>query len=511
MDDLSGWELSEVELDRELVRQGGLRQFAECAWDQVESDRFVGGWHLDEISDHLEAVSAGHIRQLVINVPPGMSKSLWACVFWPVWEWITTPRTPWLFGSFDGGLTIRDSRKSKRLVESDWFRARWPELRVKVERDVPNTATEWHNTGGGWRFATSIGGKATGRHPDRRVIDDPTKPKDAMRSRSQLETALQAAEDWYRGTLSSRQANPKTSSTVLIMQRLHDRDLTGIFETEERDAWTFLRLPMRFEAKHRSVTRWFVGEIERTGGDRRDADGELLNPERYDETETEKLERSMGSSVAAAQLQQRPTKLGGSIFRAEWIQYWGHPTSKFPTLPHRPKLIQAWDLTFKGASATGSRRSWTVGQVWAAKGADFFLVAQERGQWEFLEALHALLRLTNREPKATRKLIEDAANGAAAERTLRRKVSGIKLVPTGGGSEARADAVSPLWESMNVWLPHPSIAPWVKNGRDGFIDELLAFPNGAADDQVDASTHALVDLSAGAAQTYRTAMNALWE
>lgn len=507
MDALSSWDLPEIDLDRELVRRGGLRQFAECAWDQVESVPFVGGWHLDEISDHLEAVSAGHIRQLVINVPPGMTKSLMVCVFWAVWDWIEQPRSKWLFGSFDHGLTIRDSRKAKGLVESPWFRARWPGLNVKQERDVPNTATEWHNTRGGWRFATSIGGKATGRHPDRRVIDDPTKPKDAMRSRSQLETALDNAIDWYRGTLSSRQANPKTSSTVLIMQRLHDRDLTGIFEKEERDGWTFLRLPMRFEAKHRSVTRWFVGDQEHVGGDHRVKDGELLCPERYDEPETAKLERAMGSAVAAAQLQQRPTKLGGAVFREEWIQYWGHPASQFPKLPHRPKLIQSWDLTFKGASASGSRRSWTVGQVWAAKDADLFLVAQERGQWEFLEALHAILRLTKRHPDARRKLIEDAANGAAAERTLRRKVSGIKLVPTGGGSEARADAVSPLFESGNIWLPHPSIAPWVR----GVVSEIIAFPNGAADDQVDSMTHALVHLSLGAAQTYRDAMTALWE
>lgn len=491
---------SDADLDVELVAKGGLAELVRVGWDQVESSPLRWGRHIDEVCLHLEAVSRREIRQLVINIPPGTGKSLIVCVFWPVWEWIEEwIDRKFLFGSFDSGLTIRDSRRAKGLVESGWFRARWPHIRVKEERDVPNTATEWHNTRGGWRFATSVGGKATGRHPDTRVIDDPTKPKDAMTDSSALEGALLRAEEWYRGTISSRQADPQTSATVLIMQRLHENDLSGILTREEPDEWVHLRLPMRYEPKFSCQTP--------IGGDWREDDGELLCPERYDEPSVNKLERAMGTRVAAAQLQQRPTPAGGAIYLENWIRYWGAPGSRFVEPPERGAQIQAWDMSFKGKPVGKKRRSFVVGQAWQRTRGDFFLLGQERGQWELVEQIHAVRRLSRAFPRTHRKLIEDAANGAAVVSALKRTLAGMKLVTTGGGSEARAQGVAPFWESGNVWLPWPGLPgfEWVAD----FVDRLISFPNATYDDEVDAMSHALDFLGGNAAKSYKDAMDAL--
>ena len=494
-------------IDVALVEKFGLPKFVELAWDIVEpSQPFIGGWHIDEICYHLTAVSAGDIRNLLINIPPGMSKSLLACVFWGVHDWIQNTDRKWMFGSFDGGLTIRDSRRALGLVESEWFQARWPHVRKNSGQDVPGTVTEWHIHGGGWRFATSTGGKATGHHPNIKVIDDPTKPKDAMISRDAMSTALENAIDWYTGTLASRQADPKTTATVIIMQRLHERDLSGYVLEEEQGKYIHLKLPMEYEPKNRCVTRWFRGvgneRQEITGGDRRTEDGELLCPERFDRESVRDLRRTMGSDVSSGQLDQRPNKAGGSIFREEWFRYWG-VEGLYETLPSRMYLIQVWDFAFKGKPTRGSKkRSFVAGQLWGRSGADCFLLDQERGMWGFVDSIKAVKRLTLRWPKATRKLFEDAANGPAIRDALRGKMHGIVMVPTGGGSIARAEAMSPMFEASNIWIPHPSKHEWVTD----YKTELTAFPNGKNDDQVDCTTHALVDLSSSIVSTYKEAM-----
>ena len=482
----------DVDLDRELVKRGGLRQYVELAWSQVEKTPFVPGWHIDEISAHLEAVTRGEIRTLLVNVPPGMTKSLQTCVFWPTWEWAEVePTSKWLNLSYSSGLSRRDAIRARNLMCTPWFKARWPGLYIPHQNT--HSATDFQNNKGGRRISSTLKGGVTGHHANRIIIDDPTKPMDASGRRAIVGTELDMVIDLYDHTISTRAAEIKTLSIVVIMQRLHERDLSGHMKENESDM-VHLRLPMEYEPKFHCSTK--------IGGDRRAKDGELLCEERFPRKEVDKLKRKLGSVGTASQLQQRPSPIGGAIFKQEWIQYWGHPASPYPELPDRVRMIQSWDFAFKGAPTGRSRRSYVAGQCWASKGSDFFLIAQERGQWEFVESCHAVLRMTKAYPKAVRKLFEDAANGPAIKSALGKRVTGIKLIPTGGGSEARAQAVSPLFEAGNVWLPHPSIAPWVTD----LVAELTGFPMAAHDDQVDACTHALVNLTAGAANAYRTAM-----
>lgn len=495
-----------------MIARGGLLSFIEAAWSSVVPAKpFKDNWHLGEICAHLEAISAGEIRNLIINIPPGCSKSLSTAVFWPAWEWAEVDASrQYIFATYSSTLSRRDAIRMRNLIETDWFQQRWPKIRIPYQNT--RSATYFANNQGGLRMSTSIKGGVTGHHADTIGVDDPLKPLDAEGRRAILGTEIEAVIDWWTGTMSTRQADPSRTRRVITMQRLNERDLCGhVLEEETEEQWVHLRLPMEFETKFpcrtapllkRYKTEDPAEPVIEPGGDQRTEEGELLWPAHYGPQEVATLKRKLGPRSIASQLQQRPSPVGGAIFKSEWFQYWGYPGSKFEQLPERMRQIQSWDFTFKGKPTGGGRRSYVSGQCWGQSGSDFFLLDQERGQWEFVESCHAVMRLTKRWPKAIQKLFEDAANGPAIKSALQKRVIGIKLVPTSGGSMARAQAVSPLYEAGNIWLPHPSVAPWIVD----YVAEVLAFPNGANDDQVDSSSHALVQLSAGISQAYKQAM-----
>src|SRR5262245_33410070 len=165
------------EIDRELATRN-LRDFVLQAWDVVEpSTPFVPGWHVDAIIEHLEAVSLGQIRNLLINVPPRHMKSLAVSVFWPAWEWIRWPERRWLFASYAESLAIRDNVRSRRLIQSMWYQNNWGG-RFQFAGDQ-NEKRKVETNRGGHRIAVGTGGAATGEGGDRLVIDDPHKIADA--------------------------------------------------------------------------------------------------------------------------------------------------------------------------------------------------------------------------------------------------------------------------------------------------------------------------------------------
>jgi len=145
--------------------------------------------------------------------------------------------------------------------------------------------------------------------------------------------------------------------------------------------------------------------------------------------------------------------------------------------------VQSWDMAFKDLSTS----DYVAGGVWGTKMADRYLLEQVRERLGFPETVAAVKAMTKRWPKANLKLVEDKANGPAVIQALRHEIPGLVAVVPDGGKIARAQAVSPQVESGNVYLPHPSIAPWV----EAFVEECSTFPNGKYDDQVDQMTQAL--------------------
>lgn len=482
------------ELDREFVERdepGSLYRFVCMCFAIVEPSTFVDNWHIRILCDYLERVSRCEIMRLVINVPPGTMKSLTVSVFWPLWEWIKRPETKWMFASYDATLSARDGRRMLRVLQSKWFQKRFATRLTELRP----AATDFDNTSGGFRFATSVAGKATGRHADIQVVDDPIKPHDVRGSLAVTKKAIGAVSTWWKETMSSRRANAATFRRVIVMQRLHEDDLAGEMLTE--GGWTHLCLPMRAEPSKVCACQ----NPDCTPEDPRTIEGELLWPERFPEEVVREDETTgMGPSVAAAQNQQRPTPASGGIFQKHWFRYWhtvaGTPVPNDPkfacrdetcrALPDGGVWLQSWDMTFKGTDGT----DFVAGGVWLYKAPDAYLVAQVCARMSFVESCRAVVAMSKRYPLAFTKIIEDKANGPAIVDALKSKISGLILVDPRGGKEARAHACSGLFEAGNVFLPHDLIASWVPAYRT----QVATFPRGVNDDMVDQTTQALIRL-----------------
>lgn len=449
------------EIERELSRRS-FAAFCQLAWHVLEpSTPLRWGWALDAMAAHLEAVHNGTIKNLLINVPPGCMKSLMTSVFFPAWEWGPGGRPDLRFISTSHAerLAIRDNLKCRRLVESEWYRERWP---LSLEHDQ-NAKARFETVSSGFRECMAFT-SMTGSRGDRVIIDDPLSVNAAL-SDAELETA----KTTFLESVPTR-VNDEKSSIIVIMQRLHQNDTSGII-LERGLEFEHLMLPMRFDLSRRCKTKIFT--------DPRTEDGELLFPERFSEETVSGLERTMGAIAAAGQLQQSPVPRGGAVFQREWVKF--YKRAQLP--PQFEIIVQSWDMTFKAASNS----DYVCGLIIARKGANYFVLARKYGRFNYVESKKQIIDLSFEYPKAHTKLIEDKANGSAIIDDLGRDISGIVAIKPTESKEARAQAVTPLFEAGNVFFPDSDEVPWVNE----FLAELLQFPAGAHDDQVDALTQGL--------------------
>lgn len=497
-----------ADFDRDAVQQLGLQAFVQIAWSQLEpSIPYVHNWHIEEICKHLEAVSRGEISRLIINVPPSTSKSILTCVLWPLWQWTWQPSTKWMFASFDATLSVRDARKMRTVLESSWWKERWPN--VVIPRGASAAWSEFENNAGGFRFSTSIGGPGTGRHGNCKVIDDPHKPMKMDGTVEVSSTEIEAANDWHANTWSSRNVDPKNVKEVLIMQRLSMRDLTGYLVglwTAAGLPFEHLRLPMRYEATSPCRTR--------VGGDRRTVDRELLDLNRMSEASVREAEIGLRTDRnIAAQLQQRPVPRGGNTIKDHWLRHYGPcslgckdrqcpgPVFELPPPVADMRIESSWDLTFTGKSTS----DYVCGQVWGFWKHYAVLLDQVRDQMTFSETLRAFERMADKWPTCWKKRVEKAANAEAMRNVLEKKIVGIDLEGPKGSKGDYLEASQPLFEAGVVIYPSPKLNPWVEVVN---FSEILNFPTAPNDDTVDATTHALYQMAKGSMVSIIKAVNA---
>jgi predicted phage terminase large subunit-like protein len=450
-----------AEIDRLLAGADSFYEFVRLAWPVVEpATPFVDGWHIGLICEHLQAVADREIKQLIINVPPRHTKSLLVSVLFPTWVWSWRPSERFLCASYAQRLATRDAVRSRRILVSPWYQSRFGG-QFQLTGDQ-NEKTRYENDKGGYRIATSVGGTATGDGGDVLILDDPHKADEAT-----SDTVREGVLDWVKETWSTRKNDPRTAAEIIIMQRLHERDVTG-YLLSEIGGYENVMLPARYEADRTTVT--VLGPT-----DQRTEPGALLWPERYGDAELSKLETLLGSYGTAGQLQQRPTPAGGGLLKKDWFVDYDELPEKFD------EIVLSWDMTFKDTESG----SFVVGQVWGRRGADKFLIDQVRGRWDFPATVVQFRGQAKQYPTAGAKLVEDKANGPAIISTLKHEIRGIIAVTVKGSKTARAHAVAPDIEAGNVYIPRR--AAW----RREFIAEVEAFPNGPNDDQVDAMTQAL--------------------
>src|SRR5258708_4194369 len=261
-----------AKVDRELATRG-LGEFVHQAWLIIEPlTPFVPGFHIDAIIDHLEAVTRGDIRNLLINVPPRHMKSLLVSVFWPAWEWLRSPERRWLYSSYGAQLSIRDSVKCRRLIESPWYQRLWGD-RFALTSDQ-NTKGRFDNDRSGYRLSTSVGGAATGEGGDRIVCDDPHNVQEA-----ESDSVRKGTIDWFDVVMSTRVNDPKTAAKVVVMQRCHQQDLSG--HLLEQGGWEHLCLTAEYDGPTRATSIGF--------SDARTQPRELLWPDRFGPNEIPNL------------------------------------------------------------------------------------------------------------------------------------------------------------------------------------------------------------------------------
>lgn len=449
---------------RELARRS-LAEFARQAWHILEpATELKWGWALDAICEHLEAVTNGDIKRLLMNVPPGSMKSLLTGVLWPAWEW--GPRglqeMRYLGTAHKQELAVRDNMKCRRLIQSKWYQDRWP---VNLVSDQ-NAKTKYENDRTGFREAMAFT-SMTGSRGDRVILDDPHSVDDANSA-----VKLLGDVTTFREALPSRVNNDK-SAIIIIMQRLNEADVSSVAIDL---GYEHLMIPMRYEPDRARVT--CIG-----WEDPRKIDGELMFPERFPEEQVAELEKTMGSYATAGQLQQRPAPRGGGVIKAAWFQYYTEV----------PKL--EWCSIYADtAQKTGQENDYSVFQLWGRSvTGQAVLLDQIRGKWEapdlLAQARQFWLKAQNWDIAPLRAMkVEDKVSGTGLIQTLRRE--GVAVLPIQRSKDklSRAHDAAPFIEAGNVMLPHWT--PWL----DDLLSEASTFPSGAHDDQLDPMFDAIRDV-----------------
>jgi predicted phage terminase large subunit-like protein len=445
--------LQEKETLYRLLLEDDFGSFVREAWHVLEPwTPFRDNWHIDLICEYLALARRREIRRLIINVPPRHMKSLARHRDVSNLGWTKDPHTRFICSSYADSLATKHNLDRRTLVESPWYQGLWHD-RVAIAPDQ-NQKTEFLNEARGHMIATSTGGSITGKGGNFVIVDDPHNPLQVL-SQVSRDTTI----NYFDQALSTRLDDPALDVIVVVMQRLHEQDLTGHLLEQQR--WEHLCILA--EAERNEV---WTSPVKKTVTMR--SPGDLLWPERFPKKVIEDVKVRLGSYGYAGQYQQRPAPAEGGILKRDWWR-------RYDTVPERfDQVIQSWDFTFKDSKGS----DFVVGQVWGKLGANKYLLDQIRGRYSFSQSLGAMRTLSARWPAADAKIVEDKANGPAIVDTLKKELTGIIAISPQGSKIARAQAHAPDLEAGNFWLPRTY---WAEE----FIEEAAAFPNGGHDDMVD--------------------------
>lgn len=298
-------------------------EFVRNAWPKIDIAEFREGWAIQALCEHLQAVSEGKIRRLLINLPPRCGKSIVTSICWPAWVWSRTrhicrtsgPQTGFLCSSYAYDLSLTHSTETRRLLTTDWYQERWPHIQLVSDQ---NAKARFENSHGGRRIATSVGGMLLGVGGDILIADDPHNVEDVLSVPERATTA-----SWWKEFSTLRMNDPKQSAIVVVMQRLDQGDVSGIILDSDRHSgdWCHLMIPMEHDTRRHCTT--VLGWTD----PRENAD-ELMWPERFGVDEVENIKRTIGPYLYSGRCQQDPRPVGGGIIRDEWWQDWPH--GKYP-------------------------------------------------------------------------------------------------------------------------------------------------------------------------------------
>lgn len=419
---------------------------------------FLRNYHIEAIAYQLERIRRGDNNRLIVNLPPRYLKSIMTSVAFPAFLLGHHPQRRIICLSYGSELAAKHASDCRAIMRSGWYRGAFPQMQISRLAD-----SDIYTTQRGYRKTSSVGGALTGLGGDLFIIDDPQKPVDA-----QSQTLRDQLNQWFSNTLVSRLDDKKRSAIIVVMQRVHLNDLTGHL-TEAWNGWTVLNLPAIAELDDRI-------QISDSKFYQRCA-GEALHAS-YESRETlEKLRREMGSEVFSSQYQQSPVPVGGAMIRRQWLRYY----EDIPERTSSARIIQSWDC----ASKEGAHNSWSVCTTWLVDEGNYYLLDLVRGRYDYPKLRQTALALAERYAP-TSILIEDASAGTSLIQELRQ--SGkfrVESVSVDRDKVIRLYVQAAKFEAGRVYFPKQA------SFLADLETELLSFPQGKHDDQVDSLTQAL--------------------
>jgi len=487
-----------------LKCQISLHEFVRQAWHILEPEtKFVDGWHIRAICEHLEAVTYGKIKRLIINVPPRTCKSTIVSVMWPAWIWITHPAKRFLCSAHSFTISERDSDACRKIIGSEWYQRRWGHL-VKLSRSQ-NSKRLFANEASGSRGITSVDASGTGANGDILIGDDLNDTLSVL-----SDTIRDKTNNWLRAVFMNRLNDRKTGAIVIIMQRCHENDVTGfLLKHDKQKRWTHLLLPYEYEKERHCKTNIVDIATGKEWEDPRRLDGELIWPNKEGPDELADRKASLISEYdIAGQLQQRPSPAEGGILKAKWFQVW-----KKPSPPKITYVVQSWDTALEARD--DAHNAFSACTTWGLfvddKGIqNLILLSLWRGRVEYPELRQMAQRLNNDyrddghititpDGKHTPSLVlvESKASGAPLIQDLRRAgILAHGFDPTEYGDKlARVRLCSHIIEAGRIWLPAlPPDYEKLRSWADLFLNLCKIFPNSDARDVVDTMTQVLLKL-----------------
>lgn len=434
--------------------ESSLAEFTRAAWEIIEPGTpLVWNWHLDTICGYLEAVAAGHVRRLIINVPPGSMKSILVAVMFPAWVWARQADKRFLAITNEQTLALDNASKMHLVVESEWFTERWP---VQFSRKQ-DAKTLFKNTALGSYQSIGITGRATGKRGNFLIIDD---PHDAEKAFSDKE--INRVTTAFDQKLSNRLNNMDKDAIILIMQRLRTTDLTAHLLKKKELRWTHLKIPMEYKGQSYDAGA-DIGRPELN--DPRKRHGELMFPKLFGPKTIASEKEIKGEYGYVGQYQQEPVPLEGGIIKSKWWKVW--PADK----PFPEKFIRvftSWDTAFsdkdKQNNAFTAFTKW--GLFWnpETKREELLLLKEWHGRVGYDE-MRERVKKEGSEAHLDFQLIERKATGLLLIPDLRRARAKVKgfLPDKYGDKTARLYTVSPKWQAGYVWMPPRK---WAETVRD---------------------------------------------
>lgn len=473
--------IEEAEVDADGIRSRcqSFAEFVKEAWRIIEPGTpLKWNWHLDAMCEHLEAISRGQIRpRLIINVPPGSSKSTIVTVLWQAWEWgpLGKRHLRYVTTSFDLVNVKRDTGKTLDVIRSGWFQSLWPEVELKTQGIL-----SFSNYDTGSRLGVAFK-SVTGKRGDRLVVDDPHSVLGAESETERdkyvrlfIEGGLNRTNDW------------ETSAIVVVMQRLHDADLTG--ELLRRDyGFIHLCIPMEFEEALACRTPLQVPDPENPGQkkdwtDPRSYEGEIMDPVRIPPAAIVDLKKS-GEYMWAGQYQQRPVPREGGMFKVELIDIVSH-------CPSGGKTVAGWDF----AGSKRKKSPFSVRVLMTRIGGDIYVRDVKRKQTNPTELNKMVDDVStddhNLDPRVLISIPQDPGQAGKSQKWAMGDLligKNFMATPETGDKETRAEPFAAMVGNERVHLVR---GDW----NSVYIEELRNFPGGVLKDQVDASSRAFAEL-----------------